>query len=109
MKYLKMKYLKMYLKVFKNEVFKSGGDSSLSSVTKMLNCFLKVKQPREQWEKVNIQTMYKGKGSKKILNNYRGIFLTNILSNILKKIVYPRMYNNIRNYISPFQAGSQKH
>ena len=90
----------MYLKVFKNEVFKSGGDSSLSSVTKMLNCFLKVKQPREQWEKVNIQTMYKGKGSKKILNNYRGIFLTNILSNILKKSVYPRMYNNIRNYIS---------
>ena len=50
------------------------GDSFLSSVTKMLNCILKVKQTPEQYEKVNIQTIYKGKGSKKILNNYCGIF-----------------------------------
>ena len=92
----------------KNEAFKSGVDSFLSSDTKMLNCILKEKQPPEQCEKVNIQTMYKGKGSKKILNNYRGIFLTNVLSKIFKKIVYSRMYNNISNFISPFQAGSQK-
>ena len=58
----------------KNEVFKSGGDSFLNSITKMLNCILKEKQSPEQWEVVNIQTLHKGKGSKKILNNYRGIF-----------------------------------
>ena len=84
------------------------GDSFLSSGTKMLNCILKEKQPPEQWEKVNIQTMYKGKGSKKISNNYCGIFLTKIVSKIFEKIVYSRMYNIISNYISPFQAGSQK-
>ena len=79
-----------------NEVFKSGGDSFLSSVTKMLNCILKEKRTPEQWE------------NGKILNNYRGIFLTNILSKIFEKIVYSRMYNNISNYISPFQVGSKK-
>ena len=48
--------------------------------------------------KVNIQAMYKGKGSNKILNNYRGIFLTNILNKIFEKIVYSRMYNSISNF-----------
>ena len=37
-----------------------------------------------------------------------GFSLTNILSKIFGKIVYSRTYNNISNYISPFQAGSQK-
>ena len=92
----------------KNDIFKSGGDSLLNSITKMLTCVLKEKQPPEQWEEVNIQTPYKGKGSKKILNNYRGIFLINPLSKIFEKIIYSKMYNNISNYVSPFQAGSQK-
>ena len=35
-----------------NEVFKSGGDSFLSSVTKMLNCILKEKRTPEQWENI---------------------------------------------------------
>ena len=74
----------------------------------MLNCILRQKQPPEQWKKVNIQTTYKGKGSTKMLNNYRAIFLTNILSKIFEKIVYSRIHNNINNYTSPFQAGSQK-
>ena len=47
----------------------------------------KKKQPSEQWQKVNIQTMYKGKASKKMLNN---IFWTNILSKIFGKIVYSK-------------------
>ena len=71
---------------------------TLSSVQlqKCLIVFLKEKQTPENWE------------NGKILNNYCGIFLTNILSKIFEKIVYSRMYNNISNYISPFQAGSQK-
>ena len=98
----------MNFKKIADTSFKSVGDSFLSSVTKMFNCILKEKQPSDQWEKVNIQTMYKGKGSKKILYNYRAIFLTNIWSKTFEKIVYSRMYNNISNYISPFQTGSQK-
>ena len=74
----------------------------------MLNCVVKEKQPPEQCEEVNIQSLYKGKGSKKTLNNYCWIFLTNILSKIFEQIVYSRMYNYISNCVSPFQAGSQK-
>ena len=69
----------------------------------MFNCILKEKQRPEQWEEVNIETLYAGKSSKKTLNNYRGIFLTNILSKIFEKIVYSRMYNNISSYVNPFQ------
>ena len=54
----------------KNKVFKSGGDSFLNSTTKMLNCIWKEKQPPEQWDEVNIQTLYQGKISKTILNNF---------------------------------------
>ena len=51
---------------------------------------------------------FKGTGSKKILNNYLVIFLTNILSKISEKIVYSKMYNNINNYVRAFQARSPK-
>ena len=67
----------------KNEVFKSGGDSFLNLITKMLNCILKE----------NKETIKQ---------------LTNILSKIFEKIVHSRIHNNISNYVSPFQAGSNK-
>ena len=70
----------------KNEVFKSGGNSFLNSITKILNFILKEKQPPVEKEEVNIETLYKGNSSKKLLSNYHGIFLTNILSKTFDKI-----------------------
>ena len=47
----------------------------------------------------------KSKGSKKKLENYRGIFITSILSKILEKLTQLRIKNKITEYSSPFQAG----
>ena len=52
--------------------------------------------------------MYKNKGSKKKLENYRGIFLTSILSKLLEKLIQIRVKGKILNYSSPFQAGSRQ-
>ena len=80
-----------------NEVFKSDGDSFLSSVTKMLNCIFK--------RKTNTRKLGKWENIKQLLWD---LFDKHFISKIFEKIVYSRMYNNISNYISPFQAGSQK-
>ena len=52
--------------------------------------------------------MYKNKGSKKKLENYRGIFLTSILGKLLEKLIQIRLKDKIANYSSPFQAGSRQ-
>ena len=52
--------------------------------------------------------MYKNNDSKKKLQNYRGIFLTSILSKVLKKLIQIRIKDKIANYSSLFQAGSRQ-
>ena len=46
--------------------------------------------------------------SKKKLKNYRGIFLTSILSKLLEKLIQIRIKDKIANYSSPFQTGSRQ-
>ena len=91
-----------------NELFKNAGNSLLLSLLFMLNEIKRFKTIPEQWNTVIILTMYKNKGSKKKLENYRGIFLTFILSKLLEKLSQIRIKDKIANYSSPFQAGSRQ-
>ena len=50
----------------------------------------------------------KEKGSPKILNNYKGIFIVPILSIIFEKLIKNRIMNSLRNNISQFQSGGMK-
>ena len=59
-----------------------------------------------QWERTLIKTIYKNKGSKKNLRNYRGIFLTQVLSKIYERIVINRA-KEILEKVSLLQAGSR--
>ena len=68
------------------ELFKNAGNSLLLSLLFMSNEIKRLKTIPEEWNTVVIQTMYKNKGSKKKLKNYRGIFLTSILSKLLEKL-----------------------
>ena len=58
-----------------------------------------------QWEQVLVTTIYKGKGTKKELVNYRGIFLTSVLCKIFEKLIQSRI-NIILQEVSRFQAGA---
>ena len=92
---------------FPAELFKFAGDGVLKS---LLTTFNKVKSSREtpeQWNYVRIATIYKQKGSKKELKNYRGIFLTVVVSKIFESLIKGRIESKL-NQISLLQAGSRK-
>ena len=55
-----------------------------------------------------MKTLKKKKGSPKILNSYRGVFIVPILSIILEKLIKNRIMNTLRNNISQFQNGGMK-
>ena len=59
-----------------------------------------------QWESTLIKTIYKNKGTRKILKNYRGIFLTQIISKMFEKIMITRK-NDTMDKVTKFQAGSR--
>ena len=72
----------------------------------VLNAIKNSQGTPEQWANVLISTIYKNKGSKKMLVNQRGIFLKQVISKIFEKINMNRIDDCI-NKIDPFQAGSR--
>ena len=59
-----------------------------------------------QWQLTLITTIYKNKGTRKVLRNYRGIFLTQIISKIYEKIMILRSKEAL-NKVTKLQAGSR--
>ena len=55
-----------------------------------------------------MKTLKKKKGSPKILNNYRAVFVVLVLRMILEKFIKTRIINILRNNISQFQNGGMK-
>ena len=60
----------------------------------------------DQWTNVIISTLFKNKGSKKLLINYRGIFLKQVLSKIFERLNINRVEDKVQN-IDKSQAGSR--
>ena len=59
-----------------------------------------------QWEFTIIKTIYKNKGSRKDLVNYRGIFLTQIIAKIYERIFMARS-EEVMKKVSKLQGGSR--
>ena len=57
---------------------------------------------------MKIKLIYKVKGNKTEMNNQRGIFMTNILSKFLERIIHTRNKKNLRKGISEHQNGSME-
>jgi hypothetical protein len=89
-------------KFFKN----MGGGMKVYIVDIMNEVKEKVVAP-SQWTETLIATIYKNKGSRKYLKNYRGIFLTQIISKLYEKIHMKRV-EDILKKVSKLQAGSRK-
>ena len=54
------------------------------------------------------KTLYKKKGNRRLLKNWRGIFLTSSISKIFEKMILNRQSTNIDNSFSEAAAGGRK-
>ncbi len=90
------------------ELFLNGSNNFKKAVLDILN---KIKESAfipDQWNDVNITTLYKLKGSRKELVNQRGIFLTIIAYKIFEKLIKKRSEETMEK-INLLQAGGRKH
>ena len=88
------------------EIFINAGTGLLVELLKVLNQIKAKKVVPEQFNWVDITTIYKNKGSKKELVNYRGIFLTIIVKKILENMVKDRMKEQLEK-INKLQGGAR--
>ena len=86
------------------EVPLNWGDRMKELSIRVMNSIKQTQEVPYQWFNVLISTLYKNKGSRKMLVNRRGIFLKQILSKLFERLNTNRIEHNIRN-IDPFQAG----
>ena len=87
------------------EVFKHAGTNLIVGITNTLNNIKNSTTTPEQWEFMTIKTMFKNKGSRKVLKYHRGIFLTCIISKVLERLMLVR--SDLKSVkINPLQCGS---
>ena len=88
------------------EIFINAGKGILEELLKVLNQIKETKEIPDQWNWVDITTIYKNKGSKKELINYRGIFITLIVKKIFENMIKERMKDNLEK-VDKNQGGSR--
>ena len=89
------------------EFYKSVGDGMKMYILDIMNEIKEQVKIPYQWTETLIATIYKNKGSRKHLKNYRGIFLTQIVSKLYEKIHMKRVQDRLEK-VSKLQAGSRK-
>jgi len=73
----------------------------------LFNMSMRQKAVPQAWKLANVVPIYKGKGSKLDVSNYRPISLTNVFCKLMEKIVRKRIvdYLNANELISAAQSG----
>ena len=90
-----------------NEIILETGEDMLDSLLLMMNKMEKERWTPEQWSEMKIKAISKP-GSVLLMDNKRGLFITDIISKLYEKVVKNRNDDNIRSYTSDFQAGGVK-
>ena len=91
---------------FNAELLLEAGEGILVPLLQIFNVIRVSKCVPEQWNNVLISLIYKNKGSKKELVNYRGIFLTVIISKVFESLLKKRMSTELKS-VNLKQAGSR--
>ena len=89
------------------ELFKYGGEALEKLLLEMVNEIKESAEIPEQWNNVDISTIYKNKGKMKELKNQRGIFLTAVAYKLFERLMVKRMEDVTEN-INLLQAGGRK-
>ena len=62
----------------------------------------------KEWEEMIIKSIGKAKGDQQLMKNKRGLFLTNIVSKVMEKMMKNRTKDKVEEGMSPFQCGGVK-
>ncbi len=92
---------------YPTELFIHAGGGVRTALLALFNFIKATRKIPEQWDFVQIITIYKKKGCKKMLRYYRGIFLAITISKIFEALIKLRIEHNL-NRINILQAGSRK-
>ena len=91
-----------------NQLLKHGGEDMVESIIEIFNQIEELNAGPDTWEDITIKSIYKGKGSKKEMDNRRGIFITNSMSKLFENVKLSKQRETIENNISKFQTGGIK-
>ena len=90
-----------------NEMLKYGGRSLQESIKRMMIAIYKTEDLPKQWNEAYIKNIYKGKGNKKEMKNYRGLILNSHLPKMFESIIEMKERDNLQN-MSEYQCGARK-
>ena len=90
-----------------SDIFRCAGYNLLIAIQNVMNHIKNSMQVPESWANVIIVTLYKHKGSRKMLQYYRGIFLTSFLSKVMEKLIKKRINVQLLK-INPLQGGGRQ-
>ena len=90
-----------------NEMILNGGPEMIKSLLKLFNMMELEKTVPSQWNEVLIKTVPKP-GSVLLLDNKRGLFITEIISKIYEKVIKRRNQTKINQHLSCYQTGGVK-
>ena len=88
-----------------NEILKAAGNSMIIALVEVLNLLKNELVTPEQWNNVQINTLFKNSGSRKMLVNFRGIFLASCISKLFEKLGSGRIKDKLSN-VSKRQCGA---
>ena len=86
---------------------KHAGDGMLISALDLFNYMKESLCIPARWHKVIITTIFKNKGSRRNLVNYRGIFLTAVLSKVFERLIKGRIDCILIVNVNIMQAGAR--
>ena len=89
---------------WKNSVIKDGGEEMIESLTKISNQVDDQKLIPREWQKMGIKTIPKP-GEKFVMENKRGLFMTNNVSKVYERTVKGRNDDQFREGITEWHAG----
>ena len=90
-----------------NEIIINAGKNLKMNLLRMMNNFWKLETIPEELYRVEIKSLYKGKGDIGNLENHRGIFLNSNILKFIERIILFRATDKIDSKMSPYQAGGR--
>ena len=96
------------LQGWRYEMVKHAGKDLDKSMLEMINELATNNMTVEEWEEMVIKSIGKGKGDQQSMDSKRGLFLTNIVSKVMEKLIKNRTKNDVEEGMTPFQCGGVK-